>query len=63
MLDKQKLSFLRDSYRSLPLKYYQNLITLYTVELSWAIRFDLEISLNFVSKFMKRKLVNLQKFF
>ena len=62
-MDKQKMNFLTEAFKILPVKYFKNLVQLFTVALPWALKLDLELGRGFVAKYLKKIIVNLPRFF
>ena len=61
-MDKQKLNFLTETFKVLPMKYFRNLTQLYTVALPWALKFDLELGMSFSTKYLKKMVINLPRY-
>lgn len=52
--DKKAITYLKDLYKDLPMKYFINLANFVTVDLPWIIRWDIEYGFSSVFKFLKK---------
>jgi len=61
-MDKQKINFIAETFKILPVKYFKNLVQIFTVAMPWTLKLDIELGRGFVAKYLKKIIVNLSRF-